>query len=598
MTISRKLIAVALLFLVAFCFGRLLRAADSTAEAPAILKVIPEGALAVVVIPHLDEADEQIFQVSQEMQLPAQKLLPLLKQQAGVQEGFDDHAAAAIALMPGEDGSHPTPVAFVQVSDYKKFVAQLQPEDASAEITKATLGGESHVIGKKDTFAVFAKGDQKDVLKKVLDSSRPISPVIGGLSGWIGEHYAAFVATPTGVKQGAAAARKALAQVKQAFADSDNESTKLMAGNLEVYDLMLAQVEKELGPVGVGLHVDRDGGLHIDVRALFVSGGSWAASGKGLEGTAGAKLTCLPSGPFFIAFDGAMPQSFSKSMMNMSLDMFNNMAKAAGGKGLGEEQKKKFDAMMEKAMGQVKSMGIVMGPPKPGESLYSNMSAVFKVKDAKRYLTEYQDMLKSMAEVMKESGVDFPFPKESKKIKIDDLDGYELTMDMSGFLNKIAGNNPAVKKMMEMLFGAEGKLNIYLAAIDDTTVAMSYVNQDGIGRVKAACANVQSSLASDPDIEQTAKLLPNGAQWVAYLSPRGLFDFVMTSMRAAAPQGGQIPALPPFPQTPPIGFGAETSGKGFDAQIVLPGATLKGIGTYVNQMKGMFAPQRGAAQIR
>jgi hypothetical protein len=147
-----------------------------------------------------------------------------------------------------------------------------------------------------------------------------------------------------------------------------------------------------------------------------------------------------------------------------------------------------------------------------------------------------------------------------------------------------------------MMFGPEGKLKVYLAAIDDTTVALSYVSQDGIVRVKAACAHVPASLASDPDIAQTAKLLPNGAQWVVYLSPKGLFDFITTAIQAAAPPGGQMPALPPFPQTPPIGFGAETSGKAFDAQIVLPGATLKGIGGYVNQMKGMFAPRPGGVQ--
>jgi hypothetical protein len=263
---------------------------------------------------------------------------------------------------------------------------------------------------------------------------------------------------------------------------------------------------------------------------------------------------------------------------------------------MNEDQKKKLDALMEKAMGQLKSMAMVMGPPKPGGSFYSNMVGAFKVKDAKQYLTQYQDLMKQMADVMKESGIDFPMPKEAKKIKIDDLDGYELTMDMSAFLTKIAGQNPAAKQMMQMMFGPEGKLNIYLAAIDDTTVALSYVTSDGISRVKAACANAQSSLASDADIAQAAKLLSERAQWVCYLSPKGLFDFVTTAMQAAAPPGRQMPALPPFPQTPPIGFGAESSGKGFDAQVVLPGATLKGIGTYVNQMKGMFAPGRGGAQ--
>jgi hypothetical protein len=203
-------------------------------------------------------------------------------------------------------------------------------------------------------------------------------------------------------------------------------------------------------------------------------------------------------------------------------------------------------------------------------------------------------MITDMSDLMQQSGVNFPFPKEAKKIKIDDLDGYELTMDMSAFLAKIAGNNPAAKQMMQMMFGPDGKLNIYLAPIDDTTVAMSYVNQDGIARVKAACANVQGSLASDPDIAQTAKLLPQGAQWVGYLSPKGMMDFITTVMQAAAPQGRAMPMLPPFPQTPPIGFGAEVSGKGLDVQIVMPGPTLKGIGTYVMQMKGMFAPPGGA----
>jgi len=94
---------VALFFSVAVWLGHVTRAADTTAPVDlAVLKVIPEDALAVVIIPHLDEADAKLSTVSQEMQFPTPQLLPLLKLRAGVQEGLDDHGAAAMVLMPGE----------------------------------------------------------------------------------------------------------------------------------------------------------------------------------------------------------------------------------------------------------------------------------------------------------------------------------------------------------------------------------------------------------------------------------------------------------------------------------------------------------------
>ncbi len=567
----------------------------------AVLKVIPEDAYAVVVVAHLDKADEQISKLGQEMQLPVPPVLQMLKARAGVQEGVDDHGSAAMVFLPSDDGGAAPPVAFVPVSDYKKFIGQLQPEDASAEITKVSVTGENCLAGKKEGFAVLADTGHKDLLKKILDSSRPIGPVIGPLASWAAEHEVAFVATPTGLKKGIAAARKGLEQLKGMFANAAVPNVKMATAGLDVYDSLLKSADKELSQLGVGMRVDDDGGLHIDTRATFVAGGTWAAAARDLKAPAGMPLSCLPAGSFMMAFDGAMPKSFSNSLLNMSVDMLNTMSKDSGGKELTPDQIKQLNAAMEKSMAGVRTLSMVMGVPKPSGSIYGNMVGVLKVDNAKTYMANYQQAMEGMRDVFKQNGIDLPVPQEIKKVKVDDTDGLELTMDMSKFLAKMP-NNPAAKPMMQMMFGPEGKLNVYIVPIDETTVALSYVNTDNVARIKAACKNPGTSLGTDADIAQTAKLLPSGAQWIAYLSPKGFIDFVSAIVMGVAggaggPGPGAMPMIPPFPQTPPIGIGVKSSTKGVDVAIVIPGGALKGVATYVQQMQHMMAP-RAQPQIR
>ena len=134
-----------------------------------------------------------------------------------------------------------------------------------------------------------------------------------------------------------------------------------MAANFEMYEKFLEVADKEVSQFAIGWHVDNDGGLHIDSRTTFLPGGSLASAA--IEAPAGLRLSCLPSGPFVLAFDGAMPKCFSQGMLNMSVDMINTMSKAAGSKELSEEQSKQLNALMEKSMAGLRSMSMVMGPP-------------------------------------------------------------------------------------------------------------------------------------------------------------------------------------------------------------------------------------------
>lgn len=593
----RGTIGTILTLAIAACFGCAARAADS--ETPAanvpVLDSIPEDALAVVVVNKLDKADEQVGKLTSEIQLPNPGLLQLMKMQTGIQEGLDEKGSAAMALLPGakDKGGH-VAIEFIPVSDYKKFIGQLKPVDAAAEIAEVTFTGHPAVVAHKGNFAIIADKPDEDMLKKVLASTKSIVPVIGTLHDWVGEQTVAFVASPTGVKRGISMARVAVGQMKAVLGNSSDPSMKMAAGNLEAYDQLLNSADKEVSAVGAGFSVDNDGGLHIRSRLTFVAGGSWAASAIAPEAPPAVRFACLPGGTFMLAFDGVMPKSFSKGMLNMSVDMINTMSKANGGKELSTDQSKQLNALMEKTMTGIRSMSIVMAPPKPGGSLYSNMAAVMKVDNARRFIDGYQDSVQKMRDMLTATGVQFPFIQDVKKTKIGDDDGLELTMDMAEMFKKMP-KNPASTKMLEMMIGPGGKMTAYIVPIDDTTVAFSYINSENIARIKAACKNPQGSLANDAHIALTAKLLPPGAQWVGYLSPKGLTDFVGGMVSAMVPAGAK-PAIPEFPKTPPIGFAAEQSTKGLDVTIVVPGDTLKSLGTYIKNVSGAKArPTTGAA---
>jgi hypothetical protein len=572
--------------------GAPLEAADAT-ELP-VLKIVPEDALAIVVVSRLDRVDERLGKLGSEMQLPIPSLLPLLKSMSGVHEGLDEKSSAVLAILPpAADGGSSVLVKLVPVSDYEKFLGQFHPMTVADGIAEVILMGQPVVIGHKGDFAVVASKTDRDALKSVLASSRSLAPLVAPLAGWIGDHEISFVAMPKGVKQGTAFARNGLRQVKEALANSNDPSVKMTTSSLELYESALEAAEKEVGELALGARIDNDGGLHLDIRALFVAGGSLATAGQSLEHPEGARLACLPNGPFMMAFDGPMPKAFSKNLLNLSVDMINTMSKTAGGKELNADQAKQLNDLMDKSMRNIRSMSMAMGAPKPGGSMYSNTAAVMKVKDARKYIDDYQDLMAKMNDLLTASGVRMPFVQEVKKVKIDGDDAIQLTMDLAAMFNGMP-QNPASKKMLDLMFGPGGKMTAYLAPIDEATVAMSYINPDNIARIKAACKNPTSSLSADSQLAKTAALLPEKAQWVGYVSPQGFMDFIIAAMKAAAPPGATVPPLTAFPETPPIGIGAELSGQGFDLQVVVPGATVKGLGSYIRQMRQLGPPPQSA----
>ena len=166
----KRAILALLVMAIGFVPARLLLGAD-------ILDAIPRGALAVVLINRLEATSDKIESLATKVQAPSVSLLLLAKVQSGIHEGLDEKGTAAIAYLPVEDNplEPPIPIVVLPVTDYGKFVAQLQPDDATEKIAQVYVAGKAVLSCQKGDFAVLATAENEAVLKDVLASVKSVS---------------------------------------------------------------------------------------------------------------------------------------------------------------------------------------------------------------------------------------------------------------------------------------------------------------------------------------------------------------------------------------------------------------------------------------
>jgi hypothetical protein len=180
-----------------------------------------------------------------------------------------------------------------------------------------------------------------------------------------------------------------------------------------------------------------------------------------------------------------------------------------------------------------------------------------------------------------------PANEKGKLYEVRDFDfegkpALVVTMDAKAML---AGNPAANNPVTEKLFGPDGKLRVYIAPADNNTVLMAYVSEENLKQTLANYRSGKSNLGKDPQVAETAALLPDGAQWVGYLSPTGMFRTVRTFVGAVVPRGQQI-NLPDFPESPPVGFAVKVTTTELDTDLVFPSKTIKATGEYVQKVRG------------
>ncbi len=133
---------------------------------------------------------------------------------------------------------------------------------------------------------------------------------------------------------------------------------------------------------------------------------------------------------------------------------------------------------------------------------------------------------------------------------------------------------------MERMYGPGGKITAWVAPCTEHTVVFSYASQESVRQAIAAIKQRKPDLAADVGVAKVAALLPPGAAWSFYCSPKGLFDFVKQTLAAAPPPASSV-KIPEFGSTPPIALALTSGADEVETQAIVPAEVVTEIGRLV-----------------
>ncbi len=353
---------------------------------------------------------------------------------------------------------------------------------------------------------------------------------------------------------------------------------------------LLPSADSQLTQMGIGLRIDEKTALHVTARALFAPQEAlsrWAAK---VKPPAAGLLAGLRPGKFVIAYGAVwatMSPEFSK-LMNWA------MQSGVAQLGLDEEQTKKYFAAVERQRANQLSTSGLVGNLHPGDTLIGTSLTVEYVKSASEHMKLAREMFELLQSV-KTDGRTTKMPTyEVKDVMLGDLKALEITTDMRSLLENVEEGEAKeqVEGWFAKFFGGGGLMRAYMVMANDHTVVTAYSKQlveRGVQHVRSGAVGLET----DGQIANTAALLPPGSQWAIYISPQGVIQLIDAVLRDMLPPGTDL-KIPPFPPSDPIGLAAQVAESGLDAELVLPGSVVAGIGQYIGLvqqiMQGEGAP--------
>jgi hypothetical protein len=548
-----------------------------------VLSVMPKDALGFVIVHRLAETDAKIDKLVEQIGGEAPALLETLLVSIGRAEmtGLDKKGSAAVVALPAPpDDEMPAVLLYVPTTDYKKLLEELDAEDAAAKIAEVKFMGGPFLAGRSGDYAVLAERKHREALERAIDAKPGVPDDLAPWSDWIGAQDAAAVVTSEGLKLLAKMASEGLDEIRKTMEEFGEEANPAVAG-LGMYETMLKTAAEEVALVAVGGTIDAEGNVAVAKRARFAPHGKLAATLGEVKPLEGDPLGSLPADPFVFAGVAATPEPLSRAMMDFSLA---SMRAARELYGLSEEQLERLGKISSDSIEGLRGMAITMGVGKPRQPAYGNIYGLMVVDDVEKYMERYGKYVEASSEILRGSKRSFMKNMTFEKVK-PGLWKLEFEIDFAAAMGEDMPEE--ARAMMPQLFGADGKSTALMAKVDDRRLALSYAGAREIDEVVEAIRQGKPGLGADEQLRATAALLPPGAPWAAYVSPKGYMAYTMRLMQPMFEQFGMPFQMPEFPDSPPIGIAAGAKGNELEARLVVPAATLKAIGAFARNMADM-----------
>lgn len=540
-----------------------------------ILKLVPEQALGFAIIHQAAAADAKLQQLGQQMNLPIPSLLAKLQGPGGIRKGLDKNRPIALLLLPPKDDkSPPAVIALVPVSDYAKFLEQFKSEDTEAGVSKIEIWGSPCIVRGIGGYAAITVLPFREALEKDLKLADAVPAVLVPWQSWLKKKDAAVVVLAPGIRSLSAKVQQGIAAIKPILAQAGGQA-KQAAAALDMYVTLFQAAEKQVAAFGLGAELDAQGVVRISKRACLMPGGDWAAFVAGAKPSKQNVLAGLPEGPFVFAGGGPLSEATARKMMDFSFGMIKSMHDVYG---LSEEQAKTISELSQVKFPAVRGFSFVLGAGQSGEPIFARMLAIMRIDSRETFLANYEEFVAHYNRVVEKISSPVFQPIQLEKTEFDGTPALKVTMSVPQMPNM----PPESVKMMERIYGPGGKIVAWVVPCNDRSVVLSYMGQEPLRRMIAAIQEGKAGLAGDAGVAKVTALLPPGATWSGYCSPKGLFDFLSRTIAAAAPHARGV-KIPEFAPTPPLAIALIPGHDEVEIQLIVPAEVVKAVGGLINR---------------
>jgi hypothetical protein len=541
-----------------------------------VLTAISSDAVVIAVVHDPTETSQAIDDIAKLVQAPAPDLLNLVKKMSGLQQGLDEHGDLAVVLT-GNSSAFEC-VILVPVADSESFFAALKTDEPTTGIVEVKIADTAMLVGRKANYAAFAPVTQRDALEKFLASATNLT-ADASLTQWIDSNKVSIIVTSPGLQQLLPELISGIREMQAQITRVGGEQAKTASDAFNLYIDLFTAAESEVDQFGIGLRVDDARTVDIVKRIRFTPGGACARGAADAKPVEQDLLAGSAPSPFVFALGCVTPEAATVRMMEFSAQTMQMQPQFH----LTPEQVQKYIELSTATMRGVKSMQMVMRVGEPGTGVYGNTSVVVLVDDSHRFMEEYQNSLEAMRELAQETNSPVIPVATTQQIRLGEREALEVSMNFQDIKALAPANGVDMQRIMELMFGKNDNLKVYVAPANDHAVVMAYVSPERLTAALDFYNSHEPGLSDNSGVAKVAAALPAGSQLVAYLDVSGLSQVVKEVIK-------NMPAvhtveIPDIPNNPPLGMAAVVTPLGIEGHVVVTAETLQAIGGVVAELR-------------
>ncbi|HEX3600173.1 MAG TPA: hypothetical protein VHU84_08515 [Lacipirellulaceae bacterium] len=571
--------------------------AATFARAADLLDEVPNDALGFIHVHHLRQIESKSQKLTSEISRTVFSPLNFLHQVAGLKDGLNLEGDCLFVVLPDANGNDRKfeYCVWIPVTDYDGFLHSLNARSVDG-IASATIGGEDLLVAHRGEWALVMDPDQRPRIAE-LAAATPSPPPMPDWKPWINSNDVSVIAFAPGLRYFSAWLDNDSDNERSGSSSQDkdnpfgylneNSGDEFVAANANrgTADSMqgikiecrkwlaaapeMAQAIQQVTAAGCGLRLDDKGSAIAGMRVAISKEFTDEYLDKKNTGAVPAAFSAYDGGGFALNGAGHIPTALLAAISSAYVRRTAADLVAEEKTELDEDSLKLLQEEVEKAAADVQSVALLSQPGLNPQPVYTNNFVVVRVGSTSTFVDHAKEVMRLWNKANRDAKGEIHMVFDEEETKIGERTAEQYSLDVAALDGTAVV--PEVRQAMERLFGAGGKLRVWVIPTDDHTMLLAAATPEQVATAIKSLDRKQPTDWQSDEFAATNALLPTDADWRIFVDPGRYEDWVRREAIAMAGVpiiGGRVGR--DFASTTPVGI----AGSMRDGELWLDAAAL------------------------